>query len=110
MRQDRQAALGFLFAEGIVSAAADVGTIVHCGRPGEEGFGNVLDVRSAAGLRIDPERVLEGRRFLPVSAACGVCGRVSIQSLLDRLRPVADRPIPRERGESGKEAGGAHGG
>lgn len=101
---DADLALGFLFAEGIVTAAADVGTIVHCGRPGDEGFGNVLDVRSAAGLRIDPERVLEGRRFLPVSAACGVCGRVSIDGLLRRLRPVADRPVPRALIAAGMDA------
>ncbi len=90
---DADLALGFLFAEGILGAAADVGTIVHCGRPGDEGYGNVLDVRSAGGTRIDPERVLEGRRFLTVSAACGVCGRVSIEKLLERIRPVADRPV-----------------
>jgi FdhD protein len=101
---DAHLALGFLFAEGIVAAAADVGTIAHCGRPGEEGFGNVLDVRSAAGTRIDPERVLEGRRFLPVSAACGVCGRVSIDRLIERLRPVADRSIPRALIAAGMEA------
>jgi FdhD protein len=101
---DAHLALGFLFAEGIIALAADVGTIVHCGRPGEEGFGNVLDVRSAAGTRIDPERVLEGRRFLPVSSACGVCGRVSIERLIERLRPVADRSIPRALVAAGMEA------
>ena len=34
---DAHLALGFLFAEGIIALAADVGTIVHCGRPGENG-------------------------------------------------------------------------
>jgi FdhD protein len=85
---DHDLALGFLFAEGIIAGAEDVGTIIHCGRPDQEGYGNVLDVRSAGGVRIDPERVLSGKRFVRVSAACGVCGRQTIDDLLDRVPRV----------------------
>jgi FdhD protein len=85
---DADLALGFLFGEGIISGAADVTTAVHCGRPGDEGYGNVLDVRSGAGVRLEPERLLEGRRFVPVSSACGVCGRRSIEGLLARAGRV----------------------
>lgn len=92
---DGDLALGFLFAEGIIAGVEDVGTVIHCGRPGEEGYGNVMDVRSAAGMRIDPERILEGRRFVPVSAACGVCGRLTIDHLMERIRPLpAGAPVP----------------
>lgn len=91
--RDGDLALGFLFAEGIVAGAADVSTIAHCGHPGEEGYGNVLDVRSAAGIRLDPDRVLEGRRFIPATSACGVCGRRAIDGLLARI-------VPLERGEA----------
>jgi FdhD protein len=86
--QDGDLALGFLFAEGIVAGAADVGSLSHCGRPGEEGYGNVIDVRSAGGTRIDVERVLEGRRWALTSSSCGVCGRRSIQGLLERCGKV----------------------
>jgi FdhD protein len=85
---DGDLALGFLFAEGMIAGAADVGSLAHCGRPGEEGYGNVLDVHSAGGHRIDVERVLEGRRWNTTSSACGVCGRRSIEGLLDRCAPV----------------------
>lgn len=85
---DLDLALGFLFAEGIVAGAADVSTVTHCGRPGEEGFGNVVDVRSAAGVHLDPERLLDGHRVAPVSSACGVCGRRSIDDLAARIRPL----------------------
>jgi FdhD protein len=85
---DADLALGFLFAEGIVGGAADVASVAHCGRPGEEGYGNVVDVRSAAGMRLDPERLLEGHRVAPISSACGVCGRRSIESLAERIRPL----------------------
>jgi FdhD protein len=89
---DADLALGFLFAEGIVAGARDVSSISHCGRPGEEGYGNVLDVHSAGGHRIDPDRVLEGRRWSTTTSACGVCGRRSIDGLLDRCSPVGDAP------------------
>jgi FdhD protein len=85
---DADLALGFLFAEGIVAGAADVSSVAHCGRPGEEGFGNVIDVRSAGGVRLDPERLLDGHRVAPISSACGVCGRRAIEGLAARIRPI----------------------
>jgi len=86
--QDAELALGFLFAEGIIAGAGDVGTVAHCGHPGDEGYGNVVDVRSAGGHRIDVDRVLEGRRWSTTTSACGVCGRRSIEGLLERCAPL----------------------
>src|SRR4051812_826900 len=71
---DHRLALGFLLAEGLIASAADVGSIAPCGRPGEEGYGNVIDVRSAGGRPIEIERVLQSRRFSTTTSACGVCG------------------------------------
>jgi FdhD protein len=84
--RDGDLALGFLFAEGIISGPADVGGVSHCGRPGDESYGNVLDVHSAGGHRIDVDRVLEGRRWTTTTSACGVCGRRTIDDLLARIR------------------------
>ncbi len=89
---DADLALGFLFSEGMIAGAGDVGSAAPCGRPGDEGYGNVVDVRSAGGHRIDPERLLEGRRWSGISSACGVCGRRSIEGLLARCSPVGDAP------------------
>lgn len=86
---DGELALGFLYAEGLIASAADVGTVTHCGHPGEEGYGNVLDVRSGPGVVIDIERVLESRRWSTTTSACGVCGRRSIADLVARCRPLA---------------------
>ena len=85
---DEDLALGFLLAEGIIGGARDVSAVVRCGRPDEPGFANVLDVRSGAGVRLDPDRLLEGTRRSPTTSACGVCGRASIDGLVARLRPV----------------------
>ena len=92
---DADLALGFLFAEGILAASADVSSVAPCGRPGDEGYGNVVDVVSAAGFRLDPDRLLDGHRVAPISSACGVCGRRSIEALAGRIRPVPPgRRIP----------------
>ena len=86
---DERLAIGFLFAEGIISGIADVGTVVHCGRPGEEGYGNAIDVLPGPGVALDPERLQTSRRGTLTTASCGVCGRRSIDDLLARVAPVA---------------------
>ena len=87
---DRELALGFLYAEGVIGSVDDVGSVAHCGRPGEEGFGNVIDVLPAPGTALAPERVQGARRGTVVSAACGVCGRLSIDDLAARCVPIED--------------------
>jgi FdhD protein len=82
---DHDLVLGFLFAEGIVGSLDDIGSIAHCGRPGDEGFGNAIDVIPAPGTVLDPER---SRRGTLTTSACGVCGRQSIDDLLSRIAPV----------------------
>ncbi len=84
---DARLAIGFLFSEGIVKSAADVGTVTHCGRPGEEGFGNVIEVIAASGADLPLERAEAARRGTLTTAACGVCGRRQIDDLLS-LVPV----------------------
>ena len=69
---DAQLAAGFLFAEGIIRSAEDLGTLSHCGRVDEEGYGNVLDVIPAPGTRLDVERMQAPRRGTLPTRACGV--------------------------------------
>jgi FdhD protein len=88
--EDRELALGFLYAEGVIASVDDVGSVVHCGRPGQEGFGNVIDVLPAPGTALAPERIYGARRGTVISSACGVCGRLSIDDLAERCRPVDD--------------------
>jgi FdhD protein len=87
---DRELTLGFLYAEGVITSVDDVGSVAHCGRLGEEGFGNVIDVLPASGTALAPERIQGARRGTVVSAACGVCGRLSIDDLAARCAPVDD--------------------
>ncbi len=79
---DAQLALGFLLAEGIIRSIDDVGAVAHCGRPGDEGFGNVIDVTAAPGVSLDVDKVQASRRGTLTTSACGVCGRRSVDDLL----------------------------
>jgi FdhD protein len=87
---DRELALGFLFAEGVIRSIDDVGSVAHCGRPGEEGFGNVVEVLPGPGVALAPERVLGARRGTLTTSSCGVCGRASIEDLAARCVPLED--------------------
>ncbi len=86
---DPKLAIGFLLAEGLIESIDDVGTITHCGRPGDEGYGNVIEVTPASGAIIEVEKMNVSRRGTLTTAACGVCGRRSVDDLLARLSPLA---------------------
>jgi FdhD protein len=83
---DRRLALGFLFSEGVVTTRADVAAVDTW--PGDDVLGNrvnvVLDGPAAAAFG---ERTRE-RRHVTMSSACGLCGRVSIESLARDAAPV----------------------
>ena len=89
---DRELAIGFLFAEGVIASRDDVSRVAHCGRPDQEGFGNTIDVAPAAGAEFDVDRVALTRRGTLTTAACGVCGRRSVRDVIDRCTPLAEGP------------------
>ncbi len=90
---DHLLTLGFLYGERVLEGAEDVASVVHCGNPEEEGWGNVVDVRPAGGARIAWERVSGAERQGAVSSACGVCGRRTVDELLDGLPPLPGGPV-----------------
>ncbi len=86
---ERDLALGFLFAEGLVQAADDVASVAFCGRPGDESLRNTLEVTPRAGGWLERAPRDPARRGTVTTAACGVCGRVQIDDLLERLPVLA---------------------
>ncbi|MFL5322450.1 MAG: formate dehydrogenase accessory sulfurtransferase FdhD [Myxococcaceae bacterium] len=93
--EDARLALGFLFSEGIVGSIDDVGTIAPCGRPGDDGYGNAIEVTPSPGVHFELEKVAASRRGTLTTAACGVCGRRSVDDLLALTGTVGDsRPLP----------------
>ena len=75
---DCQLAAGFLLAERIVKSADDIGAIEHCTDPGADHPENIVDVTLVGA---DIEQLLAGRRQIMTSSSCGMCGRLTIDSL-----------------------------
>jgi len=89
---DHRLALGYLFAEGIIREALDATAVYHCGRLGDEGYGNTIEVAPASGAAIDWERLDVSRRGGVTNSACGVCGRSAVEDLLRGVAPLPDGP------------------
>jgi FdhD protein len=132
---DRELAAGFLLSERVMASAEDLGTIEHCSdivrsKPdpahGPAGDGqlvhpeNIINVTLAGRSPEELERMLEGRRQTLTSSSCGLCGRLTIESLrLDvaplplnrRVRASVVSRLPRQLREAQKvfdETGGLH--
>jgi len=79
---DLELGAGFALTEGVVGAPEGIGTIRRCPEA-KDGGENALDITLAPGFTFDPERL---RRALVASAACGLCGRASLEALAARAR------------------------
>lgn len=75
---DAELAIGFLFTEGIVRSADQVGHVEHCGPADEQGLHNVIKVTLAPGVVVDVGKLM--RNFYTTSS-CGVCGKSSLEAL-----------------------------
>jgi FdhD protein len=93
---DLELAAGFCLTEGVVGRFTDIGAIRHCREesesPGREGP-NAVDVSLSPGVTFDREGL---RRNLMASAACGLCGRASIEALSCRAVPSSSRAVVRQ--------------
>ncbi len=90
---DFDLALGFLLSEGVIGAASDVRTMMHCLDEGEDGRPtyNVVDVTLAPGV---PAPEPGSARALVTSSSCGLCGKASIDQVRTRSRyDVRDDPV-----------------
>jgi FdhD protein len=84
-------AAGFLLSEDVVRGGAELGAIEQCADVEPEARGNVLNV-TVVGAAVDrlAERLGE-RRAVITTAACGLCGRRTIESLRARTAAVDGR-------------------
>jgi FdhD protein len=89
---DRELAAGFLLAERVIRAADDLGAIEHCADAAGAG-GNVVDVTLSPGAGDRVERALRERRQVTTTSSCGLCGRLTIDSIRAEGAPLetADR-------------------
>jgi FdhD protein len=78
---DKELAAGFLLSEGVLTSSADLGAVEHCRHPQHPESHNIVDVFVLASARERVEHHLRERRNVVTSSSCGLCGRVTIESL-----------------------------
>ena len=89
--RDRDLVAGFLLTEGVIDGLDDLHALAPCTDPSRPHAENVFVVRLAAGCRVS-----QARRSIVTSASCGVCGKATIESLHQRIRPFSSvRPLDR---------------
>ena len=81
---DKALTAGFLLAEGLIASPDDVGAIEHCRHPDHPDVHNVVNVFLMGEAADRLPQVLMERRNVVMNASCGVCGRVTIESLQTR--------------------------
>lgn len=81
---DLELASGFALTEGIVRSFAEIGTVRHCPEAPDGAGMNQVAIALVPGTPFDPGRF---RRNLMASAACGLCGRASLEALSAQARP-----------------------
>jgi FdhD protein len=85
---DRELAAGFLLAERVIRGADDLGTIKHC-VDGEVAAENIVNVTLTNGSAAGLDQLLAGRRQVMTNSSCGLCGRLTIESLASDMAPIA---------------------
>jgi FdhD protein len=92
---DEELVRGFLRTEGIVQSAQDVARIAHCSVANPpEAEDNVVQVQLRPGLEID---LLRFQRQTYASSSCGLCGKQSIERVMQRAPDLEE--LPRVRRE-----------
>jgi len=84
---DEELAAGFLFAEGFINEASELGEIRRVRGPKGAAEPNAIDIIlnvPAEGLRA------RLKRNFVMSSSCGVCGKTSIDSIRRRVTPPSD--------------------
>ena len=86
--EDRHLTAGFLLAEGVIAHADDLGAVEHCRHPDHPNVHNVVNVFFLGRAATRVPEMLEGRRNVLSTSSCGICGRVTIESLQTRASPL----------------------
>jgi len=85
---DRELAAGFLLSEGVIHSHDDLGAVEHCRHPDHPDVHNIVDVYLIGEAVARVADHLEQRRNIMTSSSCGLCGRVTIESLRCQTPPL----------------------
>lgn len=87
---DRELSAGFLLTEGVIRRAEDVIDILPCRDQDGGASGNVINVLPAASVAVDFARLT---RHVFGSSSCGVCGKATLDAVLQSFPAVAPGPV-----------------
>src|SRR6478672_903814 len=82
--EDEELAVGFLAGEGLIGGRTDVADV----GPTADFAANVVDVRTAHGLRRDPS----GERSFYLTSSCGICGKGALEYVRQWAPPSLPAP------------------
>jgi FdhD protein len=85
---DRALAAGFLLSERVIRSADDLGAVEHCRHPDRREAHHVVDVFLVGDAASRVPAMLDARRNLVATSACGVCGRATIDDLRQDIAPM----------------------
>lgn len=90
---DEELVAGFLLSEGVITSADDLDVVArYRGPDGDPEMGNVMNVLLRGDVRAAKELL---RRNFVASSSCGLCGKVTIESIRAALPPVrSDLALP----------------
>ena len=77
-RHDFELAAGFLRTEGLLKSPQELGAISYCTAAEPPNEANIVEVKLAAGVAFDRQRL---QRNFYASSSCGVCGKASIAAI-----------------------------
>ena len=84
---DHDLARGFLVTERVVARPGDIESIRHCPDAKDEAEDNVMTVVLAPAVDVDLARL---RRNLYASSSCGICGKASIEDVMQSAPALSD--------------------
>jgi FdhD protein len=87
---DRELAAGFLLTEGVIRGADDLLDVVLCRDQDGGTSGNVVNALLSLSVHVDFERLT---RHVFSSSSCGVCGKATLDAVLQTFPPVGAGPL-----------------
>ncbi|MCZ6676394.1 MAG: formate dehydrogenase accessory sulfurtransferase FdhD [Candidatus Poribacteria bacterium] len=86
---DFDLATGFLYTEGLIASADEIGAIAYCEDVDPENRQNVINVHLTNGQRLEKQ---EGwQRNFHANASCGLCGKMTIESVKQEAPPITSQ-------------------
>ena len=82
---DFELGAGFLYTEGLIQSADDIGAMAYCEDVAGENFENIINIHLAHGNILEEQK--SWQRNFHANASCGLCGKMTIESVWQEIPP-----------------------